>query len=132
MKSGKQRKQEIKVARLKRVARYQGELACLSARPLVGVVECDTGRLAPSNSYGAPAFVYRGYYIDTAFRCKDCGAEGVWTAARQKWWYEVAQGNVETRAVRCKVCRAKERERKALARQNHQAGLLAKQTRAVQ
>jgi len=132
MKSGKRRKQEIKVARLKRVARHQGELVCLSARSLSGVVACDTGRLAPSNSYGAPAFVYRGYYIDTAFRCKDCGDEGTWTAARQKWWYEVAQGNVETRAVRCRVCRAKERERKALARQNHQAGLLAKQTRAVQ
>lgn len=132
MKSGKQRKLEIKAARLRRVARHHGELACLPTRLLAGVVACETGRLASSNSYGAPAFVYRGYYIDATFRCKDCGAEGIWTAARQKWWYEVAQGNVETRAVRCSVCRTKERERKALARQNHQAGLLAKQTRAVQ
>lgn len=132
MKSGTQRKQEIKVARLKRVARHQGELARLSAHSPAGVVVCDTGRLTPSNSYGTPAFAYRGYYVDTAFRCKDCGAEGVWTAARQKWWYEVAQGNVETRAVRCRICRAKERERKALARQIHQAGLLTKRAHAAQ
>ena len=132
MKSGKQRKQEIKIARLKRVARHHGEQACLPTRTLGSVVACDKWRLAPSNNYGEPAFVSRGYYLDTAFRCKDCGTEGIWTAARQKWWYEVAQGNVETRALRCKACRAKERERKALARQNHQVGLAAKLARTQQ
>lgn len=135
MKSGKQRKAEIKAARLQRVARLKASVSCTPKikpkRLPAGVVVCDANQLAPSNSYGIPAFVFRGYYVDTAFRCKDCDAEGIWTAARQKWWYEVAKGNVETRAVRCKSCRAIERARKALAREVHQAGLLAKQAAAV-
>ena len=132
MKSCKQRKVEIKAARLKRNARLQGLPWSLPVRIPSGVAACDPAQLAPSNSYGAPAFVTRGYYVDTAFRCKDCGAEGVWTATRQKWWYEIAKGNVETRAVRCKACRAHERARKEIARQIHQAGLLAKQARVTQ
>lgn len=133
MKSGKQRKAEIKAARLKRSMRPEPLPRRCAPRPAVprGVVVCDPAQLAPTNSYGLPDFVHRGYYLDTAFRCKDCGADGVWTAARQKWWYEVAKGNAETRAVRCKACRAKERERKALAREIHQAGLLVRQARAA-
>jgi hypothetical protein len=132
MKSGKQRKAEIKAARLKRSAGLQDLPERLAAYLSANVVACNPAQLAPSNSYGAPEFVHRGYYVDTAFRCKECGAEGIWTAARQKWWYEVAKGNVETRAVRCKACRAHERARKAIARQIHQAGLLAKRARAQQ
>lgn len=138
MKSGKQRKAEIKAARLQRVARFKTSMPytpTIKPKPKrlpAGVVVCDASQLASSNSYGIPAFVYLGYYVDTVFRCKDCGAEGIWTAARQQWWYEVAKGNVETRAVRCKSCRAIERQRKALAREVHQAGLLAKRARAMQ
>lgn len=132
MKSGKQRKAEIKAARLKRSAGIRRSASCHPLPVPCGVVVCDPTQLAPGNSYGAPEFVYRGYYVDTAFRCKDCGADEVWKAARQKWWYEVAKGNVKTRAVRCKACRTHERARKTLARQAHQAGLLAKQTSAAQ
>ena len=132
MKSGKQRKTEIKAARLKRSTGLRRGAPCHPLPVPRGVVVCDPNQLAPGNSYGAPDFVSRGYYVDTAFRCKDCGADEIWTAARQKWWYEVAKGNVETRAVRCKACRAHERARKTLARQVQQAGLLAKQASAAQ
>jgi ribosomal protein S27AE len=82
--------------------------------------------LRPNNSYAAPEFVRRGYYEDVAFRCIDCGAEGVWFAERQRWWYEVAGGDVFTTARRCPACRANKRLRTDQARQTHLAGLLRK------
>lgn len=45
----------------------------------------DRAALAPNNSYGAPAFVERGYYLDEAFTCARCGTHEVWTATQQKW-----------------------------------------------
>lgn len=65
----------------------------------------DTSALAPYNSYGSPDFVERGYYVDKPFTCVDCGAACVYTAAQQKWWYEVAKGQVYSRAKRCQSCR---------------------------
>ena len=63
------------------------------------------------NSHGddQPGFVIRGYYRDEEFSCKDCGKKEIWTAKRQKWWYEVAKGMVFTKAVLCKSCRSKRR-----------------------
>jgi hypothetical protein len=55
-----------------------------------GAVLAEPARLAPYNSYGDPDFVRRGYYLDRPFRCAGCGREELWTAAQQKWWYEVA------------------------------------------
>ena len=72
--------------------------------------------LAKNNSYGAPKFVYRGYYVDQPFRCRDCSKEEVWTATQQKWWYEVAKGFAYSSAVRCRACRRKEQARKMAAR----------------
>jgi hypothetical protein len=72
--------------------------------------------LAKNNSYGAPKFVYRGYYLDAPFRCRDCGKQEIWTATQQKWWYEVAKGFAYSTAVRCRACRRKEQARKAAAR----------------
>lgn len=129
MKSGKQRRAEIKHARLQRQSRREQALARVLARTRVpghGAAPCDATKLAYSNSYGLPEFVRRGYYEDQPFHCKDCGAACVWTAARQKWWYEVMQGGIETCAVRCTACRARERARKAQARRAHQQGLLAR------
>lgn len=50
------------------------------------------------------------YYVDQAYTCKDCGKEDVWTAAQQKWYYEVAKGPVEGRAIRCLACRRQRRQ----------------------
>mgnify|MGYP003502850254 CR=1 FL=1 len=51
-----------------------------------------------------------GYYVDRAFVCRGCGQAQVWRATQQKWWYEVAKGQVYSTAVRCRLCRAKDRQ----------------------
>ncbi len=74
-----------------------------------GSAPVDKLLLAPSNSYGEPAFVTRGYYVDVHFICSDCASQEVWTAAQQKWWYEVAKGYVYSTAARCLACRRQRR-----------------------
>jgi hypothetical protein len=86
----------------------------------------DREKLARSGSWFPPEFVERGYYLDEPFRCVDCGKEEVWTAAQQKWWYEVAKGDLFTVAKRCRPCRRRERERKTEARRVHLEGLAKK------
>lgn len=93
------------------------------------MVPVNENLLAPNNSYGAPDFVRRGYYIDLPFRCEDCGKEEMWTGAQQKWWYEVAKGFVYSSAVRCRGCRRKKRERRDQARRIHLQGLREKNLR---
>ena len=122
MRSGKQRRAEIKAARLRQNEKHK-ELLRMTCSPAAALltalgrpVPVDITQLAPDGSYDVPEFVRRGYYLDMPFRCVDCGQEGVWTAERQRWWYEVAKGGVWTTARRCKVCRAKERERRELIR----------------
>jgi hypothetical protein len=127
MKSSKQRRVEIKARRLQRgaaVARLRGGQD--SKEILGATAPCDPTHLAPSNSYGMPAFVERGYYMDVLFRCASCLQQQVWSASRQKWWYEVMKGSVESRATRCNPCRRAERERKAAARKVHLEGVAAR------
>ena len=129
MKSNKQRRQEIKAQRLRRIVQKARRV---NARPVdrpVGVVPVNPARLRPTPSYGLPDFVQRGYYQDQPFRCRDCGVEQLWTAAQQQWWYEEAQGDVWTTAVRCRPCRQRERARKAEARRIHREGLAMKRAR---
>ncbi len=98
MKSNKQRRQEIKAQRLRRSER-QIQIRRVNARPVnrpVGTEPVTPALLRHNNSYGIPDFVQRGYYQDRPLRCKDCGIEEVWTAVQQRWWYEVAQGDVWT------------------------------------
>jgi hypothetical protein len=92
-------------------------------------VFCDRESLAPSGSWSPPTFVERGYYLDQPFRCVDCGKDEVWTAAQQKWWYEVAKGQIFTVAKRCRLCRGRQRERKTEARRVHLEGLAKKRSR---
>lgn len=82
--------------------------------------------LRPTNSYGTPEYVARGFYIDVPFECKSCGKQQVWTATQQKWWYESAKGDVWTTAVFCRPCRLRERARKDAARKVHLEGLAKK------
>lgn len=132
-KSGKQRRAEIQAARQRRQTSLASREA-VAANPAPGrptaCVMVDPSRLRPNNSYSVADFVARGYYRDLAFRCVDCGAEGVWTAERQRWWYEVAGGDIFTTARRCAHCRAVERQRKAAARHSALAGWLRKQAAA--
>jgi hypothetical protein len=97
--------------------------------PPAGSVLVNADLLAPNRSVGWPDFVRRGYYMNVAFTCKDCGAKQVWTPRQQKWWYEIAKGDVFRTANRCSTCRRKERDRRSNARQVHLSGLAEKAKR---
>ncbi len=120
MKSNKMRRAEIKQQRLKR--KKKSSFLIQNERPKDSVL-ADLTQLIHNNSYSP----LPSYYIDKPFICKDCGAQQVWTALQQKWWYEVAKGHIDSTAVRCRPCRKREQARKAQARQIHLAGLQAKQ-----
>ena len=124
MKSGKQRRTEIKAARIEREAKKvaMAKARELRLRPVLDP-PVNEELLAPNNSYGAPDFVRRGYYVDRPFRCVDCGKEEIWTGSQQKWWYEVAKGFAYSTAVRCRLCRRKKRERSAESRRVHLEGM---------
>lgn len=133
MNSNKQRHAAIKAMRLKRKAAEPGlkDTSEPQESP-IGSAPCNPENLAPSNSYGVPDFVQRGYYLDILFHCASCQAQEVWRATQQKWWYEVAKGHVESRAKRCKTCRRAERERTAEARRVHLEGMEAKRAHRQQ
>ena len=61
------------------------------------------------------------------FVCKDCGSHELWTAKQQKWWYEIAKGDIDSIAVRCRSCRKKEQARKVEARRVHLEGIVKKE-----
>lgn len=96
MTSGRQRK-----ARLKERRRPNAHRAEPKARgpglpdPPSGAVMADLAQLEHDNTYGPRPL----FYIHRRFACIDCGSKEVWTAADQKWWYEVAKGSL--RAVPC-------------------------------
>ena len=70
-----------------------------------GAVAADQAKLAHINTYGdLPEF-----YVDYLFTCRDCGKSEVWTAERQKWYYEEAKGHIWAVAIRCRECRKKRR-----------------------
>jgi hypothetical protein len=77
------------------------------------------------NSY-SPDFVMRGTYRAVEFACRGCAKVEIWTPAQQKWWYEIAKGDVNSTAVMCRTCRRKERERRAEARRVHLEGVARK------
>lgn len=124
MMSGKQRRAQIKQKREKR--KSSRTLLLQVQRSPLSFVVVGPSRLAPDNSYGQPDFVRRGYYQDKAFQCGNCGKHGVWTAERQKWWYEVAQGGIWTTATLCRECRAERRLRREIGRATWYAGVRAK------
>ena len=137
MKSGKQRRAEIKQNRAGKKAaiaaaglRASAALeAKARARRLRGQVLVNPASLQSTNSYSTPDFVLREFYVDRSFSCKDCAKPQVWTATQQKWWYEVARGDVWTVAIRCKPCRRRERERVEQARRVRQVGMVKKRAR---
>jgi len=123
MKSGKQRREEIKAKRLVRLRAAQAPNPFMPIKTVpLGAVAVDPAQLAHNNTYG----LLPSYYIDTPFVCKDCGAHEIWTAKQQKWWYEIAKGPIDSRAVRCRPCRLLERARVEEARRVSQAGMALK------
>jgi len=127
MKSNKQRRVELKELRAKRKAKAIALKKHQDREKIPpDAVLCTPNPLAPYNSYGVPSFVDRGYYIDMPFQCVDCQKQEIWLAARQKWWYEVAKGDVYSQAKRCNTCRRIERNHKIEARRIHLEGLAQK------
>jgi hypothetical protein len=126
-KSNKQRRAELKARRLARVVSLRdhdvrGIAPSVQAGVQPGIVPADHAKLAHNNTYGLlPLF-----YVDTAFTCCGCGSQEVWTAKQQKWWYEEAQGHIDSCAVRCRACRLIERARVTEARRIAEEGLARK------
>ena len=60
---------------------------------------------------GPPRFAY----IDVRRVCVQCGGDFVFGATEQKYWYEVLQFRLDSRAVRCVACRRQRRSNKAVA-----------------
>lgn len=124
MKSGRQRRDEIRARRRLRSALEQRT----SFTPWEpegiprGALRADAAKLLHDRTYGPrPRF-----YVDTPFTCADCGKAEVWTAFQQKWWYEEAKGKIDSRANRCRDCRRQRRMRRSQDRRVHIEGLIAK------
>jgi hypothetical protein len=104
-KSNKQKRQEIKKNRQKKADKIKTNY--------LPKVLADHEQLRHNNTYD----LLPNFYVDKSFICRDCGSSQVWTALQQKWWYEVAKGNINSTAVRCRSCRQKLR----LIKENNQA-----------
>lgn len=125
MKSGKQRRAEIKERRRKKAEPYKElDRFDLSCKP-VNAIAADVAELQhnPRAAYTLMPL----FYVDMPFNCKDCESSELWTAKHQKWWYEIAKGSIDSVAVRCRSCRKKEQARKAEARKVHLEGIANKQ-----
>jgi hypothetical protein len=121
MKSNRQKREQLSERRVKAAEqncrKVADEIKDISTRdPSIQPVNVSKVR-SRSVIPNIPAF-----YADQPFICVDCGSAEVWTARQQKWWYEVAGGEIETTAIRCRRCRRKERERKSEARRIHLEG----------
>lgn len=91
----------------------------------LGLVPINPAKLHSRSVFGSflQSTFHGGFYLDYEFTCKDCGKVEIWTGRQQKWWYEVARGEMEQVAVRCRGCRQKENRRKEEARRVHLEGL---------
>lgn len=109
MKSNKQRRLEIKAKRLKKKAGLK-----LGPKKLkLDSVEADPSKL--SHNFYYSTFIGTSFkYWDKPFKCRICGTLEVWTAKKQKWWYETAKGLLDSTAIHCKSCRVKLREKKEI------------------
>jgi transcription elongation factor Elf1 len=132
IKSNKQRRAELKSQKEKREAKAalkdkaDRAAALRLYYPADATTHVNVDALPYNNSYTTPDFVKRGFYIDTPFTCKDCGKEEAWTATQQKWWYEVAKGDVSSHAIRCRPCRRRYREEQAEHRKRSEEGKVKK------
>lgn len=85
------------LAEAKRLADLYG--SCPQNHP--HAVKADSEALAHINTYGP----LPEYYVDCVFTCRACGCEEIWLAEDQKWYFEVAKGHTDARAVLCHACR---------------------------
>ena len=129
-KSNKQRRAEIKARRLQRAAASAARLRAPDVRlpqpDCAFALGCEPADQFVLQQYNNTYGVLPRCYVARPFTCRDCGAEELWTAKQQKWWYEVVHGHIDSRAVRCLACRRARRERLRNAAPG--ANLLSEQT----
>ena len=130
-KSNKQRRAEIKARRLERAAAASAahlrEKDVRLPQPDFGsALGCEPADRIVLGQYNNTYGVLPRFYEPRPFTCRDCGAEEVWTAKQQKWWYEVAKGNIYSQAVRCRPCRRIEQARVAEVRRIAEEGIKRK------
>jgi hypothetical protein len=101
MKSGKQRRQEIREKRRKKADALKVDTYAEARLKPIGAVEADHLELVHNNTYGP----LPNFYVDRSYVCRDCSSDELWTAKQQKWWYEIAKGDINSIAVRCRRCR---------------------------
>lgn len=119
--SSKKRKHEVLLkSRIKRLKNLETiDVYDKTIQPPNGAVLADHNELKHNNTYGPlPLF-----YVDKLVTCRDCGTQEIWYAEKQKWWYEVAKGSIESKAVKCRECRKRDKEKKAIARKTHLDGI---------
>lgn len=75
-----------------------------------GAIAADTSKQVAIHTYGA----LKTFYVDVEFKCVDCGSIEVWTAKQQKWYYEEAKGSLYATAIRCRECRNRSKDLKAI------------------
>ncbi len=143
MKSGKQRRQELKArkqahrtklnqqAEARRTAERAAEHQAMVewARSHEGVPVDRTALVHNSDDWNEVDFVKHRYYLDQLFTCAGCNSQEVWTALQQKWWYEVAKGSIYSTAKFCRTCRRQEQARRTEARRIHLEGIAKKHQR---
>ncbi|MFV0677220.1 zinc-ribbon domain containing protein [Variovorax sp. tm] len=90
-KSNKQRRAEIKTRRLERAAASAARLREKDVRlpqtDYAFALGCEPADRSILERYNNTYGVLPACYEDRPFTCRDCGAEEVWTAKQQKWWY---------------------------------------------
>lgn len=55
------------------------------------------------------ATVPADFYLDSLETCRDCGRPFLFFALEQKFWYEKLKFSLDSRAVRCPLCRKSDR-----------------------
>ncbi|HYW78944.1 MAG TPA: zinc-ribbon domain containing protein [Thermoguttaceae bacterium] len=89
---------------------------------IVDGVEIPPGAIPANTAQQAPAgYSRRYYYKDLEFTCVDCGAEEIWTAEDQQWYFEVIKAHPLSTATHCSECRKKRKAAKAEQRRRMDA-----------
>jgi hypothetical protein len=116
-KAAAKRERRVTKERIARIEQLEKEGRWINGVEMpVGAVPANMSlQVDNSNSYSKPP--RPRYYVDVEFYCKDCGRHQVWTGRQQKWYYEVARGDINGTAVRCRSCRQRLKAKKELQRQ---------------
>lgn len=73
----------------------------------------------------------RHWYVDAHMPCGGCGEIFLWSASEQRAWFEDFRFYVDSRATRCRECRARRRELTALKKQYDQTVAEAREGRVL-